>query len=140
MRTFQIVENKDELADCLEIRRVVFIVGQNVPEEEEMDGREDDCRHYLGRVDGVPMATARVMPLEKTAKIQRVAVMEEARGTGLGAELMRFLLDDCRGRFETAVLGSQVQAIGFYERLGFKVQGPVFLDAGIEHREMVLTL
>ena len=37
-------------------------------------------------------------------------------------------------------LGAQVTALGFYERLGFVAQGPVFEDAGIDHREMILRL
>jgi len=33
-----------------------------------------------------------------------------------------------------------LHALGFYEKLGFVAQGPVFDDAGIDHREMVLSL
>jgi predicted GNAT family N-acyltransferase len=33
-------------------------------------------------------------------------------------------------------LAAQLQAIGFYERLGYVARGDVFLDAGIEHRWM----
>ena len=38
------------------------------------------------------------------------------------------------------VLSSQVSAIPFYERLGYVASGPVYDDAGIPHREMVLKL
>jgi len=37
-------------------------------------------------------------------------------------------------------LGAQVHALGFYERLGFTAVGPVYQDAGIAHRDMVLAL
>ena len=40
----------------------------------------------------------------------------------------------------TVKLGAQTHALGFYEKLGFEAQGPVYDDAGIEHRDMVLTL
>jgi len=33
-----------------------------------------------------------------------------------------------------------MHAIGFYEGLGYVARGPVFLDAGIEHRDMDLLL
>jgi predicted GNAT family N-acyltransferase len=36
------------------------------------------------------------------------------------------------------MLGAQLKAISFYERLGFTAFGEVFLDAGIEHRMMSL--
>ncbi|EPX77750.1 GNAT family N-acetyltransferase [Litoreibacter arenae] len=130
----------DDIATCLEIRRVVFVEGQNVPEHEEVDGKDAICRHYLAHVNDLPAATARVMPLGTKAKIQRVAVLDIHRGTGLGAELMRFILDDLQDDFDEAILGSQTHAIGFYEKLGFKAFGPEYDDAGIPHRDMLLKL
>ena len=134
------IERTDDIATCLQIRRVVFIEGQDVPEAEEVDGEDPDCIHYLAHVNGIPAATARVKPLGAKAKIQRVAVLDAHRGTGLGAELMQFILDDLRAGFDKAVLGSQPHAIGFYEKLGFEAFGPEFDDAGIPHREMALRL
>jgi predicted GNAT family N-acyltransferase len=37
-------------------------------------------------------------------------------------------------------LGAQIHALGFYERLGFAAVGPVYMDAGIEHRDMIFEL
>lgn len=107
---------------------------------DEVDGKDGECRHYLGFVDDVPVATARVMNLGKTAKIQRVAVLDEHRGTGLGLALMRFILQDLKSDFGNAVLGSQTHAIGFYEQLGFVAFGAEYDDAGIPHRDMKMTL
>ena len=77
-----------------------------------------------------------------TAKIGRVCVIKSHRGTGLGAALIRAAVDEARK--DPAVrfvkLGAQLHALGFYEKLGFVAQGPVFDDAGIDHREMVLSL
>lgn len=135
-----LITRTDDIATCLQIRRVVFIEGQDVPEAEEIDGEDPNCIHYLALVDETPAATARVKRLGTKAKIQRVAVLDAHRGTGLGAEMMRFILNDLRAEFDKAVLGSQIQAIGFYEKLGFKTFGPKFDDAGIPHREMALKL
>ncbi|RLJ51974.1 putative GNAT family N-acyltransferase [Litoreibacter meonggei] len=134
------ITRTDDITTCLQIRRVVFIDGQNVPEPEEIDGDDPNCIQYLATAKGAPAATARVKPLGKKAKIQRVAVLGTHRGTGLGAELMRFILTDLRADFDEAVLGSQLHAIGFYEKLGFEVFGPEFDDAGIPHRHMLLKL
>jgi len=134
--------SEDDLATCLAIRRVVFIEGQNVPEAEEVDGRDPDCLHYLLKTDGKAIATARVLPKDETAKIQRVAVLEEARACGTGSMLMRAILEDLRtnNAFHAAILGSQTHAIGFYEKLGFTVFGPEYDDAGIPHRDMTRPL
>lgn len=125
-----------EIAKCLAIRRIVFIEGQDVSEAEEVDGKDPECRHYIGRIDGAAVATARVLPLGKTAKIQRVAVLDDFRGKNLGAGLMRYILSDLAPEFSEAVLGSQTHAIPFYEKLGFEAFGPIYDDAGIDHRDM----
>ena len=71
------------------------------------------------------------------AKIGRVAVRKAYRGAGVGKALMLAVLDAARKRGLThAVLDAQVPVIGFYEKLGFKAEGPVFDDAGIPHRTM----
>jgi ElaA protein len=135
-----IVSRTTDLATCLAIRRVVFIDGQNVPEHEEVDGNDHRCIHYLMHTDAQPVATARVTPMGDIAKIQRVAVLEEYRGTGAGASLMRAIMVDLKRSFRTAKLGSQTHAIGFYTKLGFTCFGPEYDDAGIPHRDMEITL
>lgn len=122
------------------IRRRVFIVEQRVPEELVVDGLDAHCRHYLGEIGGLPIATARVLPKGDTVKIQRVAVLQTHRGASHGAQMMRHLLDDLKPQFKSAVLGAQMHAIPFYERLGFTAFGPIYQDAGIDHRDMRIAL
>lgn len=132
------VIDDDGLRAARAIRRTVFIEEQNVPEDEEWDGRDGDCTHFLAIRDGTPIGTARVMQLGDVAKIQRVCVLAEARGAGVGAALIAHILADdaLRATCTTAKLGSQTHAIPFYERLGFTASGPEYLDAGIPHRDM----
>ena len=132
------IEITKDLATCLDLRRRVFIEEQGVSEVEEFDGLDDAAVHLLAWQDEVPVGTARLFMKGETGKIGRVCVLPEARGTGLGAALIRAALDEFRQRpgLREAVLGSQVQATGFYEKLGFKVEGEVFLDADIPHLNM----
>jgi ElaA protein len=131
------IERVTDLASPLAIRRAVFIEEQGVSEAEEVDGRDGDCLHWLAMDGEGPVATLRVLPLGDAAKIQRVAVLPRARGTGAGAALMRHVMAALKEHgFVCAVLGSQTDAIGFYERLGFVAHGPVYDDAGIPHRDM----
>ncbi len=129
-------------AQCLALRRVVFIVEQGVSEADENDGLDDACLHILASLDGRPVGTARVLPMQTIAKIQRVCILKAMRGTGAGARLMTFALDLIRrdGRFEIARLGSQTYALDFYRKLGFRDYGAEYLDAGIPHRDMELAL
>jgi predicted GNAT family N-acyltransferase len=40
----------------------------------------------------------------------------------------------------TLMLHSQVSAIPFYAKMGFTVDGPIYDEAGISHRNMILSL
>ena len=129
----------DDLQTCLALRRVVFIEEQQVPEAEEVDGRDGDALHLLAQIDGVPVGCARLLLSGETGKIGRVCVLRALRGQGIGAALIRAALDVLRDRpgITQARLGAQIHAIGFYEALGFVAEGPEYLDAGIRHRDMV---
>lgn len=121
-----------------EIRRRVFIEEQRVPQEEEWDGRDPECRHFLVLYDDLPLGTARLLP---DAHIGRVAVLAQARGLGIGAALMRAAIEAARRDGHASVeLAAQTHALAFYERLGFVAFGDEFLDAGISHRNMRLDL
>ena len=121
-----------------EIRRIVFIDEQSVPQDEEWDGMDSECQHFLAQLDGQAVGTARLLP---DGHIGRVAVLAEARGTGIGVLLMRAAIEAARhAGHSQVVLSSQVHALAFYERLGFVAYGDEFLDAGIPHREMALSL
>ncbi|MCZ8334616.1 MAG: GNAT family N-acetyltransferase [Rhodobacteraceae bacterium] len=138
--TVQITTTRD-IATCRHLRRVVFIEEQGVPEADEIDDKDDTALHLLATEDGTPVGSARLLLLGDTGKIGRVCVLKSHRGTGLGAALIRAALTELRTQgMTTAKLGSQTHAIGFYERLGFTPTGPEYLDAGIPHRDMVLTL
>lgn len=63
------VTTQAELHDCLSIRAKVFIEGQKVSVEEEVDGKDKDSDHYLLLVEEFPAGVARVRFLEHYAKI-----------------------------------------------------------------------
>ena len=127
-----------DIATCQHLRRVVFIEEQGVSEADEVDGLDGEALHLLAFLGDNPVGTARLLLKGPVGKIGRVCVLPEARGTGLGAALIRAalaVLQDQPGVRE-AYLGSQSHATGFYEKLGFAVEGDEFLDAGIPHRHM----
>ena len=132
------IEVTQDLPTCRALRRVVFIDEQGVSEADEVDGLDDQAVHLLAWDGECPVGTARLMIKGQSGKIGRVCVLPEVRGSGLGAALIGAALVEL-GRtpgVTEAYLGSQSHATGFYERLGFVVEGDEFLDAGIPHRHM----
>ena len=125
-------------ARASDIRRRVFIEEQQVPQEEEWDGRDDLCLHFLAQRGDTALGTARLLP---DGHIGRVAVLQEARGMGVGVALMQAAIAAAQHQGHPAVeLTAQTHALAFYERLGFTAFGDIFLDAGIPHRRMRLAL
>jgi predicted GNAT family N-acyltransferase len=117
------------------VRRKVFVEEQGVPEDLEIDESDAASLHALALdADGTALGTGRLLP---DGHIGRMAVLKPARGRGIGAALLLALVDAARARGEReVVLSAQTQAIAFYERFGFVVEGDEFNDAGIAHRLM----
>jgi predicted GNAT family N-acyltransferase len=134
------------------LRREVFVVEQNVPEEDEWDDLDPTSVHLLAvsADQGLPLGTGRLIHGPQalaitgragTALLGRLAVLKVARGTGLGAALVRAIEDQARTLGATELeLHSQVRALGFYQRLGYVAEGPEYLDGGIPHRTMTRSL
>jgi hypothetical protein len=87
---------------------------------------------------GAPIGTGRLAP---DRRIGRMAVLREWRDHGVGDALLMTLLQAARDQGLHAVsLHAQAPALDFYLRHGFRPRGPRFLEAGIEHQDMVLDL
>lgn len=121
------------------VRTTVFVEEQAVPELEEWDGLDGDCVHAIAEAPGEgAIATGR---LQLSGKIGRMAVLAGWRGRGVGAAILRCLLEDATRRGLREIhLHAQVQVVEFYGRLGFVAEGPEFEEAGIAHRLMRLQL
>ncbi len=131
----------DELPLCMEIRRRVFTLGQGVAPDIELDGLDGECAHFVAFADGVAIGTARLREVEGSAKAERVAVLEEQRGSGIGRELMRVLEAEASARgFEELVLHAQADVVEFYTKLGYRLTGELFYEADIPHRPMAKDL
>ncbi len=132
--------SEQDLKTCLDIRIEVFVHEQGISMDEEIDDLDQDASHFLAYHEDKAVGTARIVWKADTAKIGRICLLESARGTGLGARLVDHTIQIAKARpgMKRAELGAQCYAIGFYEKLGFAAYGPVYDDAGIDHREMEL--
>lgn len=145
MKNIQVkVAESDALyQQCLSIRFTVFVEEQNVPREIEVDRYENTCVHFLLTDDAdTPLGTVRYRTIDdELIKVERMAVLKEARGHGYGYDLMNAVHEHAHAAgYKKAKLGGQVQAIPFYEKLGYVVDSDIFDDAGIPHKYMVKDL
>ena len=140
------IDDVERMRIACDIRTRVFVDEQGVPPEEEIDehDRTDrDAVHALARsAGGVAVGAGRFYVTDSaTVQVGRMAVVAQARGTGVGAALLSALLREAAARgFTRAHLHAQIHARGFYEKAGFRDDGPRLWDAGIEHVPMSLAL
>ena len=122
------------------IRQKVFIEEQGVPEHMELDEYDPGASHVLAYQNAQCIATARLVRLDaKSAQIGRMAVLVSLRGQGIGTAMLKQLIEFALSEgISNLLLHSQVSASSFYEKLGFKAEGPIYQEAGISHRNMIL--
>ena len=120
----------------MKVRTEVFVREQGVPASIEHDEWDEKSFHVL-LIDGdEDLGTGRLLP---TGYIGRVCVLKSRRGQGLGQLVMDSLIEEARRRsMKEVILSSQVQALEFYEKLGFAAFSDEYMEAGIPHRKMKL--
>ena len=126
------------LYDLLRLRIDVFVVEQECPYP-ELDGRdvEPDTQHlWLSwDPDGAPVAYLRLLTDPGgVRRIGRVAVAKTARGQGYADRLMTEALTLVGA--SPCVLDAQSYLVAFYQRHGFTVTGPEYVEDGIPHHPM----
>lgn len=124
--------------DAKFIRKQVFIIEQNIPEEEEWDDQDMISDHFVVYDQDQPIATARLL---QNNSVGRVAVLKAYRGQGIGRMIMLEIIRQAHQQDRTFLqLSSQVHAISFYEKLGFSIQGDAYDECGIPHIKMQLVI
>jgi predicted GNAT family N-acyltransferase len=137
-----------EVAVAYRIRSEVFVGEQGVPID--LDATAD---HFLAYDDaGRPVGAGRLVieppgfegapdSSAPVGHLGRLAVLGVARGGGLGVALVAAIERRAVERgLRLVALSAQIQAIGFYERLGYAAHGAEFDDAGLPHRWMTRPL
>lgn len=120
------------------VRRCVFIEEQGFADNDEWDDDDPVSVHVLATLNREPVGTGRLNP---AGKIGRIAVIPGLRGRGAGAAILRRLLHEARQRgIPQPYLHAQLQAVPFYEKLGFSREGEAFDEAGILHVRMRLAV
>jgi predicted GNAT family N-acyltransferase len=140
--TVKEIRNKKDQQKAREIRHEVFVIGQNVPAELEVDEYESDAVHYLAFLNNNPVGAARWRITDEGVKLERFAVLTEFRGRGVGSAMVEKILSDIKrdpeARKMEIYLHAQMDAIPLYRKFGFVKYGNMFDEAGLMHYAMRL--
>lgn len=125
----------EDLQKAFAIRDTVFVHGQHVPARLEHED-DDIAHHFLATVGDIPVGAARWRKTEQGYKLERFAVLEEYRGKGIAAAMIKTVLADLPEDATYIYLNAQLDAVPVYEKNGFVKIGEQFEEAGIQHFKM----
>ncbi|QHG17101.1 MULTISPECIES: GNAT family N-acetyltransferase [unclassified Nostoc] len=136
--SIKIAEMSKDFPTIKAIRQVVFQDEQNVDPALEFDGKDAISEHLIAYLNEKAVGTARIRYLEdKTAKIERLAVLSTARGQGIGTKIMEKALQIIANKNITqVVIHAQEYVINLYKKLDFIEEGEIFEEASIRHVTM----
>ena len=134
----------NDLYAILRLRSEVFVVEQNCVFL-DMDDKDQYCWHVSGYENGKLLAYTRLVPpgiSYPEPSIGRVVTSPTVRGSGIGRILMEYSIEKIFSIFgkQSIKIGAQLYLKKFYESLGFSVSGRLYLEDGIDHIEMLITI
>lgn len=72
-----------------------------------------------------------------TVRLRQMAVLNNLQGKGIGRALMQFAENIARDRgFKKIIMHARKSAAGFYEKLGYQICGPEFVEVTLPHYQM----
>ena len=136
--------------DAQFVRRTVFMEEQGF--QNEFEAKDEDPRmiQVTAYDDGTLVGCARVFPATMEPGVEdadgrwvfgRLAVLPEARGSGLGSRILLQSEAFAKDHGATEIhLHAQCNAQPFYRKLGYEAYGPIEFDEHVEHQWMVKRL
>lgn len=71
---------------------------------------------------------------EDTCKLRQMAVRPKSQGTGLGAAMMNYAEQLAKDAgYKKMVMNARKTAKGFYEKLGYEIEGDEFVEVTLPH-------
>ncbi len=139
MVTKEIKYNSAEYANELELRAEILRkpLGRKLVDTDTY-GEENQLHFGVFNEDQL-VACIVVKPIVDgvRAKFRQMAVAASAQGQGVGRKLMRDTETLLKQRgYKHIEMSARKTAIGFYEKLGYKSVGGIYLELGIEHIAM----
>lgn len=129
-----------EVYEILRARAEVFVKEQGI-RCVDPDGGDYSSIHIFSTKNDKVCAYLRAYTVDpETIKIGRILAVPH--GEGIGTALMKYAIKELKNRTgcRKIIMDAQKHAVPFYEKLGFQVTSNEYLEEGISHFDMCLTL
>jgi predicted GNAT family N-acyltransferase len=122
--TVEVVRSMDEMARVIAIRGAIYMGEQRCPFEEEFDGNDFSATHLICHKDREPVGCIRIRYFADFAKLERLAVRHEGRGSGLAGRILDAAIELCRKKgYSVLYAHSQKRYLKVWEQRGFRRMG-----------------
>lgn len=129
-----------ELYEILKVRAAVFVVEQACIYQ-DIDDIDYESMHVFYELNGSILAYLRIFhKVQPLGMVQIGRVLTIQRGTGLGEKIITAGINVAKETMhaQKIYIEAQSYAIGFYEKVGFKVTSEEFLEDDIPHVQMMI--
>lgn len=130
LQTFRVSTRADEDA----VREIWRLAGWS---PDEADNEHDTEYVVVKKTDGQALGTGRLLRRRNNVQLDRVFVLREARGRGVGRAVVHCLMNISLPVEGVIYVEATIPELGFYSLLGFEVQGNQYMEGGVMYRHMV---
>jgi ribosomal protein S18 acetylase RimI-like enzyme len=101
---------------------------------EELEGEKDNMLIAAFEEDRILGCCMLLEEAPGTVRLRQMAVLNDLQGKGIGRALMNFAENIARDRgFRILRMHARKNALGFYEKMGYKVKSEQFTEITIPH-------
>lgn len=105
--------------------------------QEELESERDNMLIAAFEDDDILGCCMLVEEKEDSLRLRQMAVLHDLQGKGIGRALMNFAENLARDRgYKKLCMHARKNAVGFYEKMGYKVLGDEFIEITIPHLVM----
>ena len=124
-----------EYLQMVELRRAILRKPLGIDfDQKELDREHEDILIGCFEDDKLEGCCLLTRVDDKTARLRQMAVWSGLQGKGFGKALMQFAENLARDRgYKKITMHARKTAVGFYEKLGYKITGDEFEEISIPH-------
>lgn len=124
-----------EYQEMVELRRAILRKPLGIDfDQAELDREHEDLLIGCFEDDRMEGCCLLTKVDDKTVRLRQMAVLSGLQGKGFGRALMQFAENLARDRgYQKITMHARKTAVGFYEKLGYKISGEQFEEISIPH-------
>lgn len=138
MSFLEIPFQSDWYEQACELRNQVLRLPLGLDLQTEDLSAESEYMHFGIEQEGQIVAYVLAVPLTAArAKLRQMAVAAAYQGQGIGRRLLKLVEASLNQKgIQVLELDARKEAVGFYEKLGYAVEGDEFISVTIPHQRM----